>query len=212
MKMRHALLVLILLVNLGNTASAHPVPYKGALGVMTWNQPFLSDEWITYSFRPDAAIAARHMRMETAEGRSDFFAPQLNFLVKRWNLPAAQANIYAYGSYGLMRMNKVTSGAGLVGVEADAESRKLFVSGKYERMWGGRGPDFYQTSFRVGAAPYEAEFNELASWLMVQYQYHPMLTRKHAVTPLIRLFYKSVLFEAGVSTDADWMLNLMFHF
>lgn len=212
MKRILTLMFLLTLTSFGEAANAHPVPYKGALGVMTWNQPFLSDDWVTYSFRPDAAIAARHMRMETTEGRSDFFAPQLNVLLKRWNLPSSQANIYAYGAYGPMRMDKVTYGAGLLGVEADAESRKLFVSGKYERMWGGKGPDFYQASFRLGAAPYEAEFSELASWFMVQYQYHPMLTRKHAVTPLIRLFYKSVLFEAGVSTDADWMLNLMFHF
>ena len=65
---------------------------------------------------------------------------------------------------------------------------------------------------RIGVAPYEAEFNEIASWLMLQYQYHPMLTRKYALTPLIRLFYKSVLFESAVSTEGDWMLNFMFHF
>ncbi|MGZ3703863.1 MAG: hypothetical protein ACXWSD_19115, partial [Bdellovibrionota bacterium] len=79
-------------------------------------------------------------------------------------------------------------------------------------MWSVLKPDFYQASFRVGAAPYEAEFNEVASWFMLQYDYHPMLTRKFALTPLFRVFYKSFLFEAGVSTQADWMLNFMFHF
>jgi hypothetical protein len=193
-------------------AHAHPVPYAGAIGVMTWNQPFMSDDWITYSFRPDAAIAARHMRFDMPEGRTNFYAPQLDYLVKRWNNPDSQANIYAYGAYGAMNFQNQTTGAGLAGVEADAESRKFFTMAKYERMWGRVGPDFYHVEARVGAAPYEAEFNEIASWFMLQYQYHPMLTRKHALTPLIRLFYKSVLFESGVSTDGDWMLDFMFHF
>ena len=84
-------------------------------------------------------------------------------------------------------------GAGLAGAEADAESRKYFVSAKYEKMWANLGPDFYKAEARLGIAPYEAEFNEVASWFMIQYQWHPMLLRKNALTPMVRLFYKSVL-------------------
>ncbi len=197
---------------LATAAHAHPVPYQGAVGVMTWNQPFMSDDWITYSFRPDMAFAARHMRFDMPEGRSQYYAPQLDYLVKRWNLPDAQANIYAYGSYGAMNFQNQTTGAGLAGTEADAESRRLYASAKYERMWARTGPDFYHVEARLGAAPYAAEFSEIAAWFMIQYQHHPMLTRKDMVTPLIRLFYKSVLFESGVSTQGDWMLNFMFHF
>jgi hypothetical protein len=172
----------------------------------------MGDDWITYSFRSDMAIAARHMRFDMPEGRTHFYAPQFDYLVKRWNNPDSQANIYAYGAYGAMNFHDSTLGAGLAGAEADAESRKLYISAKYERMWARVGPDFYHAEARVGAAPYEAEFNEIASWFMLQYQYHPMLTRKHALTPLVRLFYRSVLVESGVSTDGDFMLNFMFHF
>ena len=104
-----------------------------------------------------------------------------------------------------------TRAAGLAGAEADAESRKYFVMAKYENMWSDLGRPFYHWDARLGVAPYEAEFNEVASWLMIQYQWHPMLTRRNALTPMVRLFYKSVLFEAGASVDGDWMLNFMFH-
>lgn len=194
------------------SAEAHPVAYQGAVGVMTWNQSFMTDDWITYSFRPDAAIAARHMRFDMPEGRMQFYAPQLDYLVKRWNESDFQANIYAYGAYGTINFQNQTQGAGLAGAEADAESRKYFASVKYEKMWANLGPDFYHAEARLGIAPYEAEYKEIASWFMLQYQYHPMLERKAALTPLIRLFYRSVLFESGVSTDGDWMLNFMFHF
>lgn len=206
-------IALILLVTLSYmTASAHPVAYKDAIGVMTWNQPYLTDDWITYSFRPDAAIAARHMRFEAPDGRMQFYAPQFDYLVHRWNEADLQANLYVYGAYGTLNFQDKTHGAGLGGVEADAESRKYFIMGKYEKMWSDLGPDYYHAEARLGIAPYEAEYNEIASWFMVQYQYHPMLAKKNATTPLIRLFYKSVLIETGVSTDGDSMMNFMFHF
>ena len=65
---------------------------------------------------------------------------------------------------------------------------------------------------RFADALRKAEFNEVASWFMIQYQRHPMLVKEDVVTPLVRLFYKSFLFEGGVSTDGDWMMNFMFHF
>ena len=205
-------LISILLVLFSFQAWSHPVSFKHAVGVMTWNQSFMTDDWITYSFRPDAAIAARHMRFDMPEGRMEYFAPQADYLVQRWNEMDSQANIYVYGAYGTLKFQGENQGSALAGIEADAESRKYFIMGKYEKMWGNLGPDFYHAEFRIGAAPYEAEFDEMASWLMLQYQYHPMLVRKETLTPLIRLFYKSVLFETGVSTDADVMINFMFHF
>lgn len=197
---------------IAHQAIAHPVSFRHAVGVMTWNQSFMTDDWITYSFRPDAAVAFRHMRFEVPEGRMQFYAPQFDYLVKRWNATDSQANIYIYGAYGTVIFQEKTHGAGLVGIEADAESRKYFIMGKYEGMSGDLGPEFYHGEFRLGIAPYEAEYTEVASWFMIQYQWHPMLLKKEVITPLVRLFYKSVLFETGVSTDGDVMTNFMFHF
>jgi hypothetical protein len=85
----------------------------------------------------------------------------------------------------------------LAGVEADRESRTLFVLGWVESMLPTVGPDFHKAELRLGVAPYEAEFDELASWLMVQAQWHSELTRSSAITPLGRFFYKNVLWETG---------------
>jgi hypothetical protein len=196
----------------GGVAYAHPVAYQGALGVMTWNQPFLSDYWLTYSFRPDAAIAGRYMRMNMKDGDFRLYMPQFDYLVKRWNEADHQTNIYAYGGFGGAHINAQSGVAGMIGVEADAESRKYFVMAKYEGMVPSVGSVFQHVEGRVGIAPYEAEYNEIASWLMLQVQYHPALVTEYAVTPLVRFFYKSVLWETGVSLNGDWMLNFMFHF
>ena len=195
------------------SASAHPVAYQGAVGVMTWNQPFLSDYWLTYSFRPDMAVAGRAMRMTMATGGDlDVYMPQFDYLAKRWNNSDSQANIYVYGGFGGVRFQDQNGSAGLGGIEADAESRKYFAMVKYEAMLPTIGANFQHVEARLGIAPYEAEINEIATWFMIQGQYHPSLIKGYVITPLARFFYKSVLWESGVSTQGDWMLNFMFHF
>lgn len=208
--MKHIIYLIILFKSV--FAFAHPVSFKNATALMTWNQSFMNDNWVTYSFKPNAAIAARTMRLEMPDGRMSYYAPQLNYLVKRWNETNSQANIYVYGSYGWAHFLNQTDSASQVGMEADAESRKYYISIQYEKMWTSIGPDMDIIKARIGIAPYEAEFNEVASWLMIQYQRHPELVKQHVVTPLVRIFYKSFLFEGGVSTEGDWMTNFMFHF
>ena len=203
--------VLIFLCSVTFT-EAHPVSYKGALGVMTWSQPWLSDYWVTYSFEPNLAIAARIMRMDMNEGKLKVYLPQADYLVKRWNEKNFQANIYSYIGGGLVTLNGKNGSAGIAGIEADAESRSLFAEVKSEWMRTSFGSSFDHYEIRVGFAPYEAEFNEIASWLMIQYQHHQQLLRQNAVTPLGRFFYRNVLFEVGMSLDGDSMVNLMFHF
>lgn len=200
----------------GLNAKAHPVAYQGATGVMTWNQPFMSDHWITYSFRPDMAIAGRFMRMEMPEGRLNYSGLQYDYLVNRWNGDDHQANIYVYGGAGhvnlLGAMETQNGGAYFGGIEADAENRKYFSLIKIESMQTDVAEDFNHVEARLGIAPYEAEYSEVATWFMAQAQWHPSLDKKFVVTPLARIFYKSFLLETGVSLDGDWMMNFMFHF
>lgn len=210
--MRKGLLSLSFILLLATQAFAHPVAYQGATGVMTWNQPFMSDSWITYSFRPDMAVAGRFMRMEMPEGRLNYSGLQLDYLVKRWNGDDHQANIYVYGGGGNVNFHDSNGGAFFGGIEADAENRKYFSLIKAESMQTNIADDFNHIEGRLGIAPYEAEYNEMATWFMVQTQWHPTLQKKVVVTPLARIFYKSFLLETGVSFDGDWMMNFMFHF
>lgn len=207
------LLISFVLIGLTSShASAHPVAYQGATGVMTWNQTFMSDHWITYSFKPNFAVAGRFMRMEMEDGELNYSGLQLDYLVKRWNGDDHQANIYVYGGGGNANFNDSNGGAYLGGFEADAEDRKYFSLIKAEYMKPTVGSEFAHLEGRLGIAPYEAEYSELASWFMVQAQWHPTLQKKFVVTPIARIFYKSFLLETGVSLDGDWMMNFMFHF
>ena len=194
------------------SALAHPVAYQGATGVMTWNQSFMSDSWVTYSFSPNFAAAARFMRMEMPEGRLRYAGAQLDSLLFRKNGDDSQTNLYAYAGAGNVQFQDSYSLGYIAGIEADSESRKYFGLIKVESMRSSLSPDFDHLESRLGIAPYEADYSEVATWFMVQAQWHPSLSKKFVVTPLARLFYKSFLIESGVSLDGDWMMNFMFHF
>jgi hypothetical protein len=210
--MRKVFLILAFSVWLGPYAFAHPVSYQGATSVMVWNQPFMSDSWVAYSFRPDMAVAGRFMRMEMPEGRLNYSGLQFDYLARRWNGDDYQANIYVYGGGGNVNLRDTNGGALLGGIEADIENRKYFALIKAESMQMNVADDFNHVEGRLGVAPYEAQYTEVATWFMMQLQWHPTLQKKLVVTPLARVFYKSFLIESGVSFEGDWMMNFMFHF
>jgi hypothetical protein len=213
--MRQGLIVLLFLFFsfTGSVASAHPVSYQGAVSVMTWNQPYLTDFWTTYSYLPNAAIAVRGMRMTMRDGSEmKVFLPQVDFLLYRRNAKTFQANIYAYGGYGVERFEKSDSHAGAFGAEADAESRKYYGAASYQGLVVGNGPDVYSTTVRAGIAAYPAEFDDLGTWFIVAYQHNGQLTRRDDATPMVRLMYRNMLAEIGAGFSGDWMLNFMVHF
>ncbi len=172
----------------------------------------MSDQWITYSFQPNSAITGRILRMSMTSGELRYLGLQFNYLAKRWNGANYQGNVYLYGGIGQVRMDSHKGSASVGGLEADIEDRKYFALFKAEFLESSLSDDLSHIEGRLGIAPYEAKYEELASWFMVQGQWHPTLVKKLILTPLVRLFYKSFLFESGVSLDGDWMMNFMFHF
>jgi hypothetical protein len=190
---------------------AHPTSYKGGFSVMTWNQPFLGDTMLTYTFARNAAVAARHMRMDMPDGEMQVHIGQLNWLAKRWNEKAYQANVYFFGGMGAQEFQGNTGFVMMPGVEADIEDRRLYLSGKFQALLPKYGPQVYQSQLRAGIAAYESEFDEVAAWLVASVQFEPQLTRQVIVTPMARFFYRNVLWEVGAGLKGDWMLNFMFH-
>lgn len=212
-RMKKLKIMTVILGLLGSIqASAHPVSYQGATSLMIWNQSFLNDFWLTYSFHADKAIALRAMRMVMPEGEMALAMPQFDYLVKRWNGSDYQANFYVYGGVGGARFQKNNSFAGMSGFEADIESRRLYLSGYGQGLYTTAGNRVFMTQVKTGVAPYLADFEDLATWIMFNVQYQPQLTKPLVFTPLVRLFYKNFLVEGGYSFTRDWMFNFMIHF
>ncbi len=206
------ILTLVLLVGLPQWLTAHPTAFKGAISAMSFNSPDMNDVLVHYSFSPRISLGARSVRIRERGLESYSVFPQLSLLLWRWNHEKFQANVYTYGGIGANWAQGQKSWSSFYGAEADIEDRQLYFSTGFEHLRQKKFRDFHQYRVRAGFAPYKASFTELASWMIVQYDFKPHAPQRHSVTPLVRLFYRNVLIEAGFSWKGEWLLNFMTHF
>ena len=197
-----------------NTAKAHPVAFKGSYSIMTWNTRDMSDWMFTHSFTSQFSLTARYLRMETVDGERVIYTPQVNFLLKRWNELDSQANLYLSVGHGVEKKLSKFESVTTAGLEADWESRKYYISIKEDMVLSHKNSskNIYQTKLRAGFAPYLAEFNEINTWFILQADKVNRDEKNFKLTPFIRLFYKNVLTEFGVSSRGDAQFNFMVHF
>lgn len=194
---------------------ARPVSYPGG-----WTWMFMHDglkDSIHIHYSPTAYTSLGY-RFERFVGPALLFhSMQWNYLLKRWNLSNAQANVYIKSALGATHVIKKAgaqdayslNGAGFVGLAMDMEDRRYFVS--YENRYYA-GSDlfkaFYQ-SVRIGIAPYEGNYGDLHTWIMLQLDHH--LKHKTLVfTPLLRFFYGVHLFEIGANLQRHILLNYIY--
>ena len=205
-------LAFILSAALPSLTLAHPISYKGAFSVMTWNQPDASDWMTTYTFSRDAAVAGRALRVDTEAGVVRAGLIQANSLLKRWNEADTQGNVYLSVGAGTSRREDHDAPAAFAAFQADHESRWHILMVEGSGLVSEGHPGLWRWEARAGLAPYLAEFDEPASWLILSLQGNPGMRKDLSLTPLIRVFYKNVLGEAGAGLGGDWMLNFMVHF
>lgn len=137
-----------------------------------------------------------------------------NYLPKRWNLPAAQANVFVWGGIG--RASAGDDGSDLTawnaGGQFDYETRRVYASLR---------TDWHETSafshridtLQLGFAPYPHETNQLAVWFVVQArEMTGGLTDGTEVAAMLRLFKRNAWVEAGVTQDGKLQAMLMFNF
>jgi len=141
----------------------------------------------------------------TADWR--FAGLQYNRLVKRWNTPNSQANLYFKSGVGGAEAydDGDSNLAGFVGVAADWETRRWFVSYEARGYDLGFDRDARQAA-RIGVAPYIGDYGDLHTWLMLQVENQAEAETPTTVTPLIRFFYGVQLLEVGYTPETERFL------
>lgn len=194
---------------------AHPVIYKDGFVVSSSNMSSYSDNQLMYSWSHRFASGLNHWRFTKEDLNTEMAFAKTNFLAYRHNGESSQANLYLHGGIGVADSEiekKATREAYMGGVEMDWETRTLYTSLKYYHFTSPAVTDISMTQGRVGFSPYEAGFDQLQAWFMVQGMYMPDIQKNLVITPLVRFFYKNVLWEMGSSTRGEWLLNLMVHY
>lgn len=196
-------------------AFAHPVIYKDGTVVSSSNMKSYGDNQLMYSWSNRWASGLNHWRFTKDDKNTEFALVKLNHLLYRFNGENSQGNIYVHGGAGVVDSEiekRQTNDAYMAGFEADWETRTLFTAFKYYYFTSPKVTEFSMAQARIGLSPYEASFDQLQSWFMLQAMLMPEVESEVIITPLVRFFYKNVLWEMGSSTRADWMINLMVHY
>lgn len=129
----------------------------------------------------------------------DFTHRRLNYLAKRWNLPAAQANVFVWGSAGRAHIGETGGNefAWNVGGQADYETRRVYASLRTD-LYEASAYSHRIDTLQLGLAPYEHDYETLATWFVIQArQYTGGLYDGTEFAALIRLFKRSTWIEAG---------------
>lgn len=195
------------------SAEARPVSYPGGVTAMQMNNGDMSSVHLHYSPTFSDSIGLYTERNWGEDWH--FTGVQYNRLVKRWNTPDSQANLYfkaAAGQADPFGDGADVEAAGFVGVAADWETRRWFVSYEGRAYDLGFDQDARQSA-RIGVAPYIGDYGDLHTWLMLQVENQPEAETPTTLTPLVRFFYDVQLLEIGYTPETEeLMLNWIVRF
>jgi len=207
--MRFVLVLLIIVLPFN--AFARPVSYPGGWTIMLKNDVDVNSTHIHYTIDPQNSVGWRHEYHRENSVHTNFV--QHNRLLKRWNAPNAQANLYLKSGVGVAYNNDdETNPAAFTGVAADWEDRRYFVSYSNRFFTAGNLERFAEHKSRFGIAPYIGDYGDLHTWLMLEANYNPSQQDNFSMTPLVRFFKGATMVEGGYNFDDGVLFNFIQRF
>jgi len=222
-----------------NPVAARPILYAHSTTVMAeYCEDTMKDIQVSYAPTHFMAFGLGHLELDGggpgAEHEINF--ARLNLLAKRWNLEAAQSNIFIWGGAGRSTLtiapDAVDSGghnhggpvlpgqaavfnetAGNAGGQIDYETRRIFTSFATDAHFSSTFTHRMDT-LQFGIAPYKHEANGLATWLVISATHFSgnVQPEETQVSLLLRLFKRFTWIEAGATTDGKPQVRLMLTF
>jgi hypothetical protein len=137
-----------------------------------------------------------------------------NLLARRWNLPAAQANVFVWGGLGRATGNDFRGSvlARNAGFQIDFETRRVYTSLRSDLQESERFSHRVDT-LQLGWAPYAHDYDTLATWFVLQARrYTGGLYEGTETAMLVRLFKGGAWLDVGATTDGKLQAMAMFNF
>lgn len=191
--------------------SAHPVIYKGGFDLETESSPMMANIMTNYTFHMQASVGVEYLKFlpMSLMGAREFYFAKLNYRAYRWNNIDSQGNIYLSAGAGQQRKDDEFTGTSIGEFHADWEDRDYYVAG-FQKYISLKDEDpLWLSRARVGFSPFRADYNDLNIWFIAQFE---KTNGEHwETTPLMRTFYKNILWELGASLNGNYQFNFMFH-
>jgi hypothetical protein len=196
-------------------AQAAPMGFKGSWMAMGDLSPNWREGFANYAFTARDAVgpSALYMRSDDNTRTRELAEVAYTRLVKRWNLPEAQANIWFVGGVGAIRGNDFsgTRTAFTPGIQVDYETTRVYASAM-ARLYRAEGINHDYAAARLGFSFYEVDYDEVQPWAVLEVRRMRGLSDKAEVTPMLRLIHNRYFVEAGVNNSKQLRFNFMYTF
>jgi len=202
---------------MASAADAKPIAYARGTTVMAeYGAGTMNELQVFYApvYWWSGGVGALQLRSEDGRLRRDIEYVRANLLVKRWNLPSAQANVFVWGGMGTARGNTFAGSetAWNAGFQLDVETRRLYGSFKSD-LQEAEAYSHRIDTLQLGWAPYAHDYNTLATWVVLQNRHYTGdLFHGVETALLLRLFKGGTWVEAGVTTQGKLQAMAMFNF
>ena len=194
---------------------AAPMGFKDSWMGMGDLSPNWREGFTNYAFTARDAIGPSLLYMRSDDKATTRELAEVTYtrLLKRWNLPHAQANIWFIGGAGAVRGNDFTGNRSMLtpGIQVDYETTRLYASAS-ARLYRAEGIRHDFAAARIGFSFYEADYDEVQPWLVVEARRMRGLSDMTEITPMLRLIHNRYFVEAGVNNSKQLRFNFMYTF
>ena len=192
-----------------------PMGFKDSAMAMGDFSPNWQEVFVNYALTPRDALGASTLYMRSDDESKNRQLADVTYtrLVKRWNMPQAQANIWFLGGLGYLTGNDFVGAKVMAspGIQVDYETTRVYASAT-ARLYRADGINHDVASARLGFSFYEVDYDETQPWLVVEARRMTGLSNSVEVTPMLRLIHNRFFFEVGVSNSSQGRFNFMYIF
>lgn len=243
--MKHSSLIiaaLLVAVLSPRPVMARPVLYANSTSAMVeYGAGDMKEAQVFYAPEYYISFGVGHLELDSPGGgaRHELNYARVNYLAKRWNMEAAQANIFVWGGAGKGRLDLWIPAGSVVpppgqhnhdlnpgntegywatveangwnaGGQIDYETRRLYALIKTD-AYRSQAFTMRTDTVQFGIAPYQHETNSLATFFILSGTRSSGNAHDDSeLALLLRFFKKRAWLEAGVTTDGEVRASAMF--
>ena len=197
------------------TAHAGPMGFKDSTMAMGDFGSNWREAWVNHAVSPRDAWGAGGIWMRSDDKRITREFAEVNYtrLVRRWNAPHSQANLWFVGGVGPVRGSDFAGTRTMFapGVSADWETTRLYASAT-ARLYRAEGLKHDYAAIRAGFSFYEVDYDQAQPWLIVEARRMRSLSDEIEITPMLRLIHNRYFVEVGMNQMKQGRFNFMYIF
>jgi hypothetical protein len=200
-----------------SVASAKPIAFSHGTTVMAeYGAGTMKEAQVFYAPTYFLSLGAGYVELDSDidQRRREIAYARVNYLVKRWNMESAQANVFAWGGAGQAYVSETNDHTfvGNAGAQIDYETRRVYSSLKTD-LYRSAGFSNRIDTLQLGLAPYKHDYDTLATWVVVQARrYTGEIHDGTEWALLLRLFKRGAWIEAGLTGEGRLQAMAMVNF